>query len=224
MSGLRVAIVNYGMGNIGSVANSLRVLGSHFTVADTPQQLDSAGVYVLPGVGSFAVAANNLRDRGLAAALDRNVIEAGKPLLGICLGMQLLFTDSVEGGLTRGLDWIPGHVVPFEGTGIRVPHVGWNAPRPGLDGPVFSDIEPGAHFYFDHSYHVRCVPGAVTSTFAYGAETYVAAVRRGRVFGTQFHPEKSQRHGLKLLRSFLRYAERMSGAEQVSGAERVRSA
>jgi glutamine amidotransferase len=149
----------------------------------------------------------NLRERGLAEVLRHEVLENKKPLLGICLGMQVLAEDSVEGGLHTGLGFISGHVVLIPHMGVRVPQVGWNTLTVQKADPLFTRIPAGAHFYFDHSYHFAADERYVAATTQYGGEV-IAAVQQGNIYGVQFHPEKSQTAGLRLLRSFMEHAKK----------------
>lgn len=201
---LNICILNYGMGNLGSVQNALRFLGVEATIASDRDTLEAAHAYILPGVGAFGEAMHNLRGLGVIKTLEREVLDNRKPLFGICLGMQLLAEDSLEKGKQKGLGWIKGHVVPIEGDATnRVPHVGWN----GIDhtgDSAFLKIEQQGSFYFDHSFHLECDPKLVSATCEHG-QTLVAAIRRRNIMATQFHPEKSQRNGLKLLRNFVHY-------------------
>jgi glutamine amidotransferase len=202
-----IAIIDYGMGNIGSVANSLARLGATARICSNPAELSRAAAYILPGVGAFHAAMDNLRERKLDRALTDEVVGRQKPFLGICLGMQLLAQDSVELGLSSGLGWIDGHVLKLEPADHRpVPHVGWNDVRSRAAHPLFERVEEGANFFFDHSFHLQCPAGLVVATAGYGGD-WTAAVQHGNILGVQFHPEKSQRNGLRLLRNFLRFAE-----------------
>jgi imidazole glycerol-phosphate synthase subunit HisH len=204
---IRVAIVDYGMGNIGSVQSALQHLGVVPCVSHRRDELAQADAFILPGVGAFGAAMENLIRLGLPDLLREQVLEAGKPLLGICLGMQLLAQDSTELGFHQGLGWIPAHVLELDhATDLRVPHVGWSPLQLDRPHPMFDRMDQQAHFYFDHSFHFVCDPQWVTARCDYGVPL-VAAVQRDHVFATQFHPEKSQRSGLKLLRNFLRFVE-----------------
>ncbi|MEX2643860.1 MAG: imidazole glycerol phosphate synthase subunit HisH [Acetobacterales bacterium] len=205
---MRVAIVDYGMGNLASVSQAFATLGAAPAVAATPSGLTGADAIVLPGVGSFARAMANLTARGFADSLTDRVIRRGVPFLGICLGMQLLARRSPEGGVTDGLGWIDADVVPLASLmtqRLPVPHVGWNrvslSPKSGL----FVGQPEDATLYFDHEYAIADAGAATAATCRYGA-TFCAAIERGNLFAVQFHPEKSQRAGLKLLRRFLEAA------------------
>jgi len=203
-----IGIVDYGMGNLGSVRNALDFLGARWTDVCQAEQLTGVDALLLPGVGAFGQSMHNLRSRGLDEAMTEHVRVRGKPFFGICLGMQMLAEDSLELGHYRGLGWIPGHVLPLSHEhGVRVPHVGWTPVRFRTNKDYFTRNEEGAAFYFDHSYHMQCDPAYVAATADY-AGRIVVAVRHENIFATQFHPEKSQRNGLKLLRDFVNFCQR----------------
>ncbi len=203
MTAKAILIINYGMGNIGSVANALGSLGAKYVVSDRARDLRDSRALILPGVGAFGAAMENLRKLDLVNELTEQVLIHGKPILGICLGMQLLAKDSVEQGFFTGLGWIDGHVRAMDPSdGLRIPHVGWNSVAVSQRIPLFERIEEGSHFYFDHGFHFESKEPIVSATCEYG-RTYVAAIQKENIFATQFHPEKSQRNGLKLLRNFL---------------------
>jgi glutamine amidotransferase len=201
----RVAIVDYHLCNVDSVRRAFETLGAKAFITDEPNDLANADRIVLPGVGAFPDAMRNLHDRGLDDALALQVLEEGAPFLGVCLGMQLLATIGYEVTETKGLGWIDGSVArlaPTE-TDRRIPHIGWNEVRPAVDSPLFDGIPPNADFYFVHSFHMTCGHGdAVLATTPY-CGAFVSAVQREHVFGVQFHPEKSQQWGLRLLKNFL---------------------
>lgn len=206
---LGVTIVDYGMGNVRSVQSAFERLGCAASISSEASAFRHADALVLPGVGAFGQAMDNLRSSGLLAALEGEVRDQRKPILGICLGMQLFATTSEELGTHAGLDWIPGRVRAIDPTGAKlpVPHVGWNDVRPrGAEG-LFTKVAPGANFYFDHSYYFDCADEYVTASVDYGVPL-AAAVRRDWIMGVQFHPEKSDVAGLKLLRAFLDFATR----------------
>jgi glutamine amidotransferase len=200
-----IAILDYGVGNLKSVHKALEHIGAEATVSSDPEVLDAARGVVLPGVGAFGDAMLNLKRRGLVAPLLRQV-SRGKPLLGICLGMQLLFEESEEMGLHQGLGLLPGKVVRFPEGSLTVPHVGWNQLRlagRGTGGGILEGIPDGAYAYFVHSYYVAPEePGDVLATTEYGPE-FAAVVGRGEIWGAQFHPEKSQEVGLALLENYV---------------------
>jgi len=202
---VRVAIIDYGMGNLGSVARALEELGADPFIAEQPQALRSAERLILPGVGAFGEAMSRLNGGHWSAAI-KDEVGSGKPLLGICLGMQLLASSSTENGLNEGLNLIPGHVQRLDelGCGERIPHVGWNAAKLTLRaGLLFDAVPEGTDFYFVHSFALRAErEDDVLATVEYGVPL-VAAVARGHVYGTQFHPEKSSKAGFRILKNFL---------------------
>ncbi len=198
-----IAIVNYGVGNLFSLASSFGAIGEEVSVTSSPEDLKTAERIILPGVGAFEDAAKKLVSSGLAQPLVDEA-NAGKPVLGICLGMQLLFTKSYEFGEHDGLNLIPGtvraiaEVVP---EGLKIPQMGWNSLHITQPGGVFANTREGEHVYFVHSYSARCEDKYITATTEYGADL-VAAVQRRNIFGVQFHPEKSGNVGLRILRAF----------------------
>ncbi len=199
-----VVILDYGAGNLRSVVRAVERVGWTPSVADVPAALDSAAALILPGVGAAADTMDNLRRRGLIEPV-KEYIAAGRPFLGVCMGLQALMTVSEEGGEHACLDVVPGRVVRLT-EGPTIPHMGWNAVRPRRPSPLFDEIPEGSHFYFVHSYH--CVPddpATVLATTDY-AEPVVAVVERGNVVATQFHPEKSGANGLRFYRNFLHRA------------------
>lgn len=206
---MHVAIVDYGVANLDSVARAVEECGGRPLVTDRPQDLATAAAVVLPGVGAFAKGMANLQERGLDEALVEDVAANEVPLLGVCLGMQLLGTVGTEGGdETPGLGLVPGRVERIEVGDLRVPHVGWNEARQVRPHPLFDGIADRRDFYFLHSYELRCQdPANVIATTPYGLDL-VAAVAHGSVAGVQFHPEKSQRAGFDLLRNFMRVVKR----------------
>jgi imidazole glycerol-phosphate synthase subunit HisH len=199
----RVMIIDCGISNVGSVAHALDILGGEYCISDKKGDVERSDAFVLPGVSAFAAAMENLRKLDIIDALEKQVLAKKRPFLGICVGMQLLALDSVEGGFHSGLGWINGHVVALKpGANLRVPHVGWNNVKFDRASCFFQRVDEDAHFYFDHSFHLQCDEGLVVSTYEYGS-TQVAAIQKENIFATQFHPEKSQRNGLKILRNFL---------------------
>ena len=205
-----VAIVDYGMGNLRSLANALRAVGAEPELVEAPERLSEYDRAVLPGVGAFGASMRNLRSVGYDQAI-REYVASGRPLLGICLGFQVLFERGTEGGDHEGLGLVPGRVRRFE-TSLHVPHVGWNAVR--TQGHTLWDgLGEAPHMYFVHSYHADDV-GAddVIGVTDYG-ERFVSAVARGNVAGTQFHPEKSGPDGLRVLHNFVRWQVSWRGGE-----------
>jgi glutamine amidotransferase len=204
----RIAVVDYDMGNRRSVEKALEHVGASVIVTREPQELEQADALVLPGVGAFPAGIANLRGYGLDALLAERV-QAGTPLLGICLGMQLLFDSSTElGELTPGLWMIGGEVRALEAAGLRIPHIGWNEVRFERESPLTAGLpSDSAPFYHVHSYVAHPTdPATVVGTAEYG-ERFATIVAQGPVFGAQFHPEKSSRDGLALLASFVRLAQ-----------------
>jgi glutamine amidotransferase len=200
----RVAIVDYGMSNLDSVARAVQECGGEPVVTAGPGDLEGAARIILPGVGVFADGMRRLRERGYEAALNEHVWARGVPFLGICLGMQLLASKGWEGGETAGLGWIEGEVVRLEPSGgeFRIPHVGWNeVVQEG--GGLFRGIPSGRDFYFVHSYHLKPAREEDVLARTPYCGGFISAVRRGTVFGTQFHPEKSQKLGFQVLRNFI---------------------
>lgn len=206
---MHVAIVDYGVANLDSVARAVEECGGRPLVTDQPRDVASAAAVILPGVGAFARGMANLRERGLDRALIEDVAAQDVPLLGVCLGMQLLGSVGTEGGTeTPGLGLVPGRVERIEPGELRVPHVGWNEAHQVRPHTLFDGIADARDFYFLHAYELRCEdPADIIATTPYGSDL-VAAVARGTVAGVQFHPEKSQRTGFALLSNFLAVAKR----------------
>jgi len=197
-----IAIIDYGMGNLRSVQKGFEKVGHDAVVTNDPAVIRSASKVVLPGVGAFEDAIAELKHRGLVDSIHE-AIDSGKPFLGICLGLQLLFDKSYEHGVHEGLGIIPGEVVKFElPPEYSVPHMGWNQLYFKRKPPIFEDIEDGEYFYFVHSFYV--VPKLeedVAVESDYGGK-FCAAIWRDNLFATQFHPEKSQSKGLQVLKKF----------------------
>jgi glutamine amidotransferase len=198
-----IVIIDYGIGNIHSVLNAIKYLGyKNIIISDDENIIKKADALILPGVGAFEECIRNLKNRKLDIILNEAVILNKKPILGICVGMQLLATCSEENGLHNGLDWIKGSVkkinVPQP---LAVPHVGWNDVCSKNKSILFNSNSENANFYFDHSYHFVCDEQYVSGYCDYGTRI-TASVERENIFGVQFHPEKSQNNGLKLFRSF----------------------
>jgi glutamine amidotransferase len=202
-----IGIVDYGLGNLHSVAGAVSRLGHKPVITDKPDKLCRAEKLILPGVGAFGDGMKNLQQRELIACLNKLVLEERKPILGICLGFQLFALDSYEFGYHRGLGWIDASVVKIDTLGkLRLPHVGWNDLFQIRESVLFKDIPKEALFYYVHSYHAVCkTPEIVVGECEYGIRI-AAAIEKENIYGTQFHPEKSQQWGLKLLDNFLKYA------------------
>jgi glutamine amidotransferase len=199
-----IAIIDYGMGNLRSVQKGFERMGREAVVTDNAKTILSASKVVLPGVGAFPDCMRNLEQRGLIDVISKT-IAAGKPFLGICLGLQLLFTESEEFGLSKGLNIIKGRVVRFKGpefSELKVPHMGWNSISVKRRAPVLLDIPDKSYVYFVHSFYV--VPedvSIVSTTTPYGIE-FVSSIWKDNIFAAQFHPEKSQALGLSILKRF----------------------
>ena len=198
-----IAVIDYGVGNLFSLCSSLSRIGAEAVVTADPELIRSADKIILPGVGAFADAAKKLRDSGLDVLVKEQAAQ-GKEIMGICLGMQLLFEKSYEFGEYEGLALLKGSVIGMEGTipaELKIPHIGWNALRFTRESKLFRYIKEGDCVYFVHSFYVDPGAESVVATAEYGREV-TAAVQMGNVMGCQFHPEKSGEVGLKILRAF----------------------
>jgi glutamine amidotransferase len=195
-----IAIVDYGMGNLRSVEKGFKKVGVDAVVTSDPGIVDNATAIVLPGVGAFRDCIRNLTDLSLTESIVRS-IEKGKPYLGICLGLQVLFSESEEFGTCRGLDIFRGRVVRFR-IKEKVPHMGWNTIQIAKKPPILSEVPDNSYFYFVHSFYVAPDDAGVTAaTTDYGV-TFTSMIWKDNVFATQFHPEKSQELGLRILKGF----------------------
>ena len=197
-----IAIINYGLGNLHSVQKAAAYVGGVAAVTDDAQAILGAEKVILPGVGAFADGMKGLESRGLLQVV-REVVARGKPLLGICLGMQLLFEESEEQGQHRGLGLLAGKVVPFQETSVKVPQIGWNQVQVSKSSGLMNGIRDGDYFYFNHGYY--CMPqdaGDVLTMTDYDVR-FASSVERDTIFGVQFHPEKSQKMGLQILKNFV---------------------
>jgi glutamine amidotransferase len=199
-----IAIIDYGMGNLRSVQKGFERMGHEVVVTNNAKTILDASKVVLPGVGAFPDCMRNLREYGLIDAVY-TTIRSGKPFLGICLGLQLLFTESEEFGISKGLDIIKGRVIRFKGpefADLKIPHMGWNSISIKRQVPVLRDVPDNSHVYFVHSFHV--VPedkSLIATTTPYGIE-FVSSIWKDNIFAAQFHPEKSQSLGLSILKRF----------------------
>jgi imidazole glycerol-phosphate synthase subunit HisH len=203
---MTVAVVDYGMGNLRSVAKALEAVGADVCVSNKPEDLRKAERIVLPGQGAFRDCMANLRASGLVDALSEEVRKKGKPFLGICLGLQLLADVSYENGTFEGLGWLSGQVerLTVNDASLKLPHIGWNDVA-FRDTPLANGIKKNAIFYFDHSYHFVCqAQDLVVASCEYGG-AFAAAIQKDNLFAVQFHPEKSQEIGLRLMKNFLRW-------------------
>ncbi|MFN3689597.1 MAG: imidazole glycerol phosphate synthase subunit HisH [Fimbriimonadales bacterium] len=200
-----IALVDYGMGNLRSVQKALEHLGAETLITSVPTDLHAADAIVLPGVGAFGAAMHRLEESGMATAL-RHAIESGKPFLGICLGLQLLFESSSESPGVRGLGILKGRVVGFRETprfALRVPHMGWSRLRLAQpEYPLWRGVADGASVYFVHSYYPQPADESVVTAYCEYGIRFACAVARGALHAVQFHPEKSSEVGLQILRNF----------------------
>jgi len=195
-----IVIIDYGMGNLGSIQNMLRKVGAKVVISGKPDVIASADKLILPGVGSFDNGMSKLKELGLLTVLHQKVVAEKTPILGICLGMQLM-TKSSEEGLTKGLGWINADTVrfTFSSNVYRVPHMGWNTIAAVRQSKLMSDLGDEPRFYFAHSYHVRCSDDAVVLARTTYAHEFISAIEHQNIAGVQFHPEKSHKYGMQLL-------------------------
>ena len=203
-----VVLLDYGMGNVQSVANAVEWLGVPVRVSSDARVVEAASHLILPGVGSFRDGMQRLRATALDDLLQDQVLRRGKPFLGICLGMQLMAEVGDEGGETRGLGWIAARVKKLDATqlGLKVPHMGWNEVCPRQGSVLYDGLLDDPTFYFVHSYYLAVEEAAVVSGMCEYGSRFCASVEKGHIFGTQFHPEKSQRDGLRVLKNFVEFA------------------
>ena len=200
-----ITIVDYGMGNLGSIRNMLKRIGFESCISADPEAIAGAERLILPGVGAFDAGMENLEAAGVIPALNKRVLEDRIPVLGICLGMQLMAKGSAE-GRRAGLGWVDADVLRFQPgpQSLKVPHMGWNRVQPVRSSPLTDGLPEEPRFYFVHSYYARCRrAGDVLLTTVYG-ETFHSAFASGNVYGVQFHPEKSHKFGMALLGNFAR--------------------
>ena len=199
-----ITIVNYGMGNLGSVQNMCKRIGVPSEITGDPDVIAKSSKLLLPGVGAFDAAMQKIADSGLRTILDKKVLEEKIPVLGICLGMQLL-TDSSEEGMLPGLGWIPAKTLKFKfppDSKLKIPHMGWNYVFSKRQSPLTNDLPEEPRFYFVHSYFVKCDDEQDVLTLTpYGSEFH-SIIQKDNVYGAQFHPEKSHKYGMKLLANF----------------------
>ena len=201
-----ITIIDYGIGNLRSIEKAFEAIGADVRRTDQPSDLAEAERLVLPGVGAFGACIDEIRQRGLEAPIQ-DYVATDRPFMGVCVGMQLLFEESEEQGQHRGLGLLPGQVVRFDRNGtsdppLKVPHMGWNTLAPRRSSTLLEGLPPDPFFYFVHSYHPQpSEEGDILATSTYG-DTFPAVVGRNNVFGVQFHPEKSQHNGLRILRNF----------------------
>lgn len=196
-----IAIINYGVGNLKSIAKAIEFVGGKVKVTNNPRDIKDASAVIFPGVGAFKTAIERLN-------AIRDIIDAlSVPILGICLGMQLFATESMEGGIFRGLNYIPGRVVKFPSSVGKIPHMGWNTLKIEKESEILDGVEDGSYVYFVHSYYMETSNEYVLTKTDYGID-FISGVERDNYVGFQFHPEKSGKVGLKILENFLRISKR----------------
>jgi imidazole glycerol-phosphate synthase subunit HisH len=202
-----IGIVDYGMGNLLSVKNAFEYLGEEVETVSDPSTLDTVDKIILPGVGAFGDCIKNLSDKGFSDALNYQVLQKRKPIMGICLGMQVMGMCGYEGGVHTGLGWFDADVVKLHPTdkSLRVPHVGWTDTTVKRDSPLFKGLSATPDFYFVHSFYVKCKNETEVDAYYDYSHKVTASIRKGNIFGTQFHPEKSQEHGLRILENFIKW-------------------
>lgn len=202
-----VGIIDYGMGNLLSVYHAFEWAGAKVKICKDPIDLKDVHRIVLPGVGAFRDCMNHLKERNFVEGLHEAVFHKGKPIFGICLGMQAMARKSFEGGEFLGLGWFDADVVHLQPSvsSFRVPHVGWNEVKYIRESPLFSGLPVSPDFYFVHSYYMKCDNGVHVDAFCDYGGSVTAAVRKKNIFATQFHPEKSQDYGLKIIENFLKW-------------------
>ena len=200
----KVVIIDYGISNLGSVKRAVEECGGNPVISCERKDLESAANLVLPGVGAFGKGIDNLCRLGLIEIIKEQVLEKGIPILGICLGMQLLASVGFEGGEKKGLDLIPGKVIKLNGSiDLRIPHIGWNEINFKKDCALFNNIRDFSDFYFAHSYHFICYNDEhIAAQTSYGF-SFTSVIQKDNIFGTQFHPEKSLSAGFKILNNFI---------------------
>jgi len=200
-----ITIVDYGVGNLGSILNMLKKVGSKAKASSDPNVLRKAEKLILPGVGAFDAGMRKLNEVGLVPLLNELVLEKKVPVIGLCLGMQLMTKGSEEGS-EAGLSWIDAQTVRFkfgpENAHLKVPHMGWNTLDIQRQHPLVSDLGPDSRFYFVHSYHIVCQDETDVVAFTDYGYPLAAIINRGNIMGAQFHPEKSHRYGMQLLKNF----------------------
>jgi len=203
---MKIVIIDYGLGNLGSIRNMLKKIGAEGTISSNISDIEGAEKLILPGVGNFDQGMRNLEAIGLLPVLENKVIQKKTPVLGICLGMQLFARKSEEGEST-GLGWIDAEVVRFKFDDkerhLKIPHMGWNLVEIHQRNPLFEEMYPEPRFYFVHSYHVACRNEEEVLTQTLYGYKFVSSVKKENIYGVQFHPEKSHKFGMKLLDSFV---------------------
>lgn len=201
-----IAIIDYGLGNLGSIKNMLKRIGASAEIISDPSKINDAEKLILPGVGSFDMGMNSLNEQGWTEVLNQKVLINKIPILGICLGMQLM-TLSSEEGIEKGLGWVNAETIKFDINkypALKIPHMGWNEVNIKNELTLFKNVEDIPKYYFVHSYYIKCAqPENIAATTHYGNE-FVSSFQKDNVFGVQFHPEKSHKYGMRLLENFVK--------------------
>lgn len=210
----RLAIIDYGMGNLHSVKQALRAVGCNPSVTSDPEEVARADALILPGVGNYGQCMTNLKGLNLKDVIVQK-IDSGAPYLGICLGYQILFEGSAEAPDVAGLGILPGRVIKFPESGLKIPHMGWNTLSFKQYCPLFEEVEPDPYFYFVHSYYVEPKDDSLVATITEYGVSFASSIQLDNIFACQFHPEKSQKLGLKVLKNFLTWANRKQGGNPV---------
>lgn len=204
-----VTIIDYGVGNLNSIKNMLKKIGTEAIISSLPADIDSAEKLILPGVGAFDYGMQQIRESGFLGNLRQKVIQNKTPFLGVCLGAQLLLEGSEEGMPVPGLGWINGRVVKFDQgrmpRNFKIPHMGWNGLELKKESRLFTNMYPDPRFYFVHSYHMACTQEEDVLAESNYSYNFVSAVERDNVLGVQFHPEKSHKFGMKLYENFIKF-------------------
>jgi len=201
-----ITIIDYKAGNIGSIINIIKKIGAEVNISSDIKYIKKADKLILSGVGAFDIGMGNLEQLNLIPSLNDEILNHKKPILGICLGMQLLVRKSEEGNLS-GLSWIDAEVIKFkpDNKNLKIPHMGWNTIIPKKQSPLLTGLDSDSRFYFVHSYHLKCRdPRDVLANTFYGYE-FPSIVQKGNIYGVQFHPEKSHKFGMKLLKNFVEF-------------------
>jgi glutamine amidotransferase len=202
-----IAIINYGSSNLGSMLNMLKKVGANAFIASKPDKIEAATKLILPGVGAFDNSMKNLTDTGLIPVLENKVLVRKTPILGVCLGMHL-FTKQSEEGEAQGLGWFDAETVKFKSNDnkLKIPHMGWNTLKINQQNKLFKRLPENSRFYFVHSYHVKCSDDKdVLAMTSYGND-FAAVINKENIYGLQFHPEKSHKFGMQILKNFLEFA------------------
>jgi glutamine amidotransferase len=202
MSYIKICILDYGSGNVGSISNLLKYLKYDSVISNNIEEIKNASHVILPGVGSFGSSMSKINEKIPINILKHEIVQKGKPFLGICVGMQVLTESGFENGNYKGLGWIKGTVRKLEAKNLPLPHIGWNSIRVSVNNLLTKNLEDIDDFYFVHSYHCEIDNKYIISNTTYG-QTFCSMLNYNNIFGVQFHPEKSQKAGLKIIKNFI---------------------